>query len=212
MKTLLKIITLTVHFLLTIYTKTLQDLFYFSHLDEIDLTGGDMFEMNKTSYNRNSIVATVGGGPFLPFVRRSGDMADMNAQFLVDLLENNLVKKVKYIPHSMGIDHLLVPYIEPGVVELVKTSPEAYLPIPFFINGGLESAAWRIDLDTKPSTYPAGNDLKNVMKVTLHDRSASLIFKIPTDYQINSELYPYLKFRAFFLEYMITLEHFGHVL
>lgn len=46
MKTLLKIITLTVHFLLTIYTKTLQDLFYFSHLDEIDLTGGDMFEMN----------------------------------------------------------------------------------------------------------------------------------------------------------------------
>lgn len=121
----------------------------------------------------------------------------MNAQFLVDLLENILVKKVKYIPHSMGIDHLLVPYIEPGVVELVETSPEAYLPIPFFINGGLESAAWRIDLDTKPSTYPVGNDLKNVMKVTLHDRSASLIFKIPTDYQINSELYPYLKFKIY---------------
>lgn len=180
-----------------LHTKTLQDLFYFTNLDEIDLTGGTLFEMTSTSYNRNAVVATVGGGPFLSYVRRSGDMTEANARFLVDLLENNLVKKVKYIPYSLGIDHLLQPFVESGAVELVQTSSEADLPPAFFINGLLESAAWKIDLDTKPATYPAGANLRNVMKVTLRDRAASLIFKIPLDYQFNSELYPYLNFKVY---------------
>lgn len=180
-----------------VHTKSLQDLFYFTNLDEIDLTGGTLFEMTKTSYNRNGISATVGGGPFLPYVRRSGDMSEVNARFLIDLLENDLVKKVKYIPYSLGIDHLLTPFVESGKVELVQTSADADLPLAFFINGLLETAAWKIDLVTNPSTYPAGSGLENVMKVTIGDRSASLIFKIPLDYQFNSELYPYLKFKVF---------------
>lgn len=180
-----------------INTKSLQDLFYFSNLDEIDLTGGSLFEMTKNTYNRNGIVATVGGGPFLSFVRRSGDMAEVNARFLVDLLENDLVKKVKYIPYSLGIDHLLTPFVESGKVELVNTPTDSNLPSAFFINGLLETAAWKVDLVANPSTYPAGTGLENVMKVTIKDRSASLIFKIPVDYQFNSELYPYLKFKVF---------------
>ncbi len=180
-----------------IHTKSLQDLFYFTDLDEIDLTGGTLFEMTKSSYNRNTVIATVGGGPFLPFVRRSGDMSEVNARFLVDLLENDLVKKVKYVPYSLGIDHLLVPFVESGVVELVHTPNETDLPLPFFINGQLESASWKIDLVTNPATFPAGAGLRNVMKVTLRDRSASLIFKIPTGYQFNSELYPYLNFKVY---------------
>lgn len=180
-----------------IHTKTLQDLFYFTNLDEIDLTGGTLFEMTKTSYNRNAVVATVGGGPFLPYVRRSGDMSDVNARFLVDLLENDLVKKVKYIPYSLGIDHLLTPFVESGKVELVQTSADADLPSAFFINGLLEAALWKVDLDINPTTFPAGSDLRNVMKVTLRDRAASFIFKLPLDYQFNSELYPYLKFKVF---------------
>ena len=180
-----------------IHTKTLQDLFYFSNLDEIDLTGGSLFEMTKITYDRNSIVANIGGGPFLPFVRRSGDMAEVNARFLLDLLENNLVKKVKYIPYSLGIDHLLAPFVTSGQVELVNTEADSYLPPAFFISGALESAAWKIDLDVKPATYPAGTDLRNVMKVTPRDRASSLIFKIPLEYQINSELYPYLNFKVF---------------
>lgn len=68
------------------------------NLDEVELTGGDLFQMKTISYNRNGIVATLGGGSFDPFARRVGDMPEVNAQFLVDLLANNLVKKVKYIP------------------------------------------------------------------------------------------------------------------
>lgn len=180
-----------------IHTSSLQDLFYFSALDEIDLTGGTLFEMKTTSYNRNTVVATVGGGPFLPFVRRSGNMLEANARFLIDMLENSLVKKVKYVPYSLGIDHLLAPFVESGVVELVHTPNETDLPLPFFINGQLETAAWKIDLVTNPTTYPAGAGVRDVMKVTLRDRSASLIFKIPLGYQFNSELYPYLNFKVY---------------
>jgi len=178
-------------------TKTLQDLFYFSNLEEIDLTGGSIFKMTTSSYNRNGIVATVGGGNFLPFVRRSGDMSEVNAGFLIDLLENNLVNKVKYIPFSMGIDHLLAPFVESGKVELVNTVDEPEIPLSFFINGWLENVAWKIDLTLNPTTYPTGSDISNVIKVIPRDRSASIIIKIPIDYQFNSELYPYLKFKVF---------------
>lgn len=180
-----------------IHTKTLQDLFYFSNLDEIDLTGGSLFEMTTTSYTRNGISLTVGGAPFLPYVRRLGDMSEVNARFLVDLLENELVKKVKYIPYSLGIDHLLEPFVESGLVELVNTESDSDLPLNFFVGGLLQSATLRADIEANPSTYPAGAGIRNVMKVTPRDRSASIFFKIPTDYQINSELYPYLKFKVY---------------
>lgn len=180
-----------------IHTKSLQDLFYFSNLDEIDLTGGTLFEMTKTSYNRNAVVATVGGGPFLPYVRRSGDMSEINARFLVDLLENNLVKKVKYIPYSLGIDNLLQPFVASGQVELVETDSESDLPLAFFINGLLENAALKVDMTLNPATYPAGTGIRNVLKVTLRDRSSSILFKIPAEYQFNSELYPYLNFKVY---------------
>ena len=180
-----------------IHTKTLQDLFYFSNLDEIDLTGGNLFEMTTTSYNRNSVVATVGGGPFLTSVRRLGNMTDANARFLVDLLENDLVKKVKYIPYSLGIDHLLQPFVASGKVELVDTGVDSDLPSAFFMSGGLEHAYLRINLTRDPTDAPAGTDLRNVLKVALVDRSASLLYMIPTDYQFNADLYPYLRFKVY---------------
>lgn len=178
-------------------TKTLQDLFYFSNLDEIDLTGGTLFNMTTNSYALNGASLTVGGEPFLPYVRRSGNMVEANARFLVDLLENDLVKKVKYIPYSLGIDHLLEPFVESGAVELVTTEDEPLLPLNYFVSGLLQTAALRADIVTNPSTYPPGDGLENVMKVTLKDRSASILFKIPTDYQLNTELYPYLRFKVY---------------
>ena len=180
-----------------IHTQSLQDLFYFSNLDEIDLTGGTLFEMTTVNYNNNGITASIGGGPFLPYVRRSGNMADANAQFLVDLLENKMVKKVKYIPHSLGIDHLIQPYIESGLVTLVNTENEPELPLSSLITGQLQATNWKIDLVKNPSSYPAGNNLKNVIQVIPRDRAASFIFKIPLEYQFNSDLYPYLNFKVF---------------
>ena len=180
-----------------IHTKTLQDLFYFSDLDEIDLTGGNLFEMTQSSYSRNNVFITVGGGPFLPYVRRLGDMSEANARFLIDLLENELVKKVKYIPYSLGIDHLLEPFVDSGLVELVNTEDEPELPLDFFMNGLIQTPALEVELTKKPSIYPQGNDLWNVMRVIPKDRSSSIVFKLPTDYQINAELYPYLKFKVY---------------
>lgn len=180
-----------------LHTKTLQDLFYFSNLDEVDLTGGDLFEMTTTSYSLNGVSATVGGGKFLPYVRRSGNMSEANARFLIDLLENKLVKKVKYIPYSLGIDHLLEPFVQEGLVEMVNTEDESDLPLDFFISGLLQSATLRADIEYNLSSFPSGQDLRNVMKVTPRDRSSSIFFKIPTEYQINSELYPYLEFKVY---------------
>lgn len=181
-----------------IHTKSLQDLFYFSNLEEIDLTGGNVFKMNQATYSRNGISTTIGGVDFLPFVRRMDNMPDVNASFLVDLLENKLVKKVKYIPYSLGIDHLLTTYVEEGVVELVNTPEEVLMPTQgFLINGKIENNAWNVDMDLTPASYPKGDDLENVFKVTLRDRASSFIYQLPVDYQYNYGEYPYLKFKVY---------------
>ncbi|HMR19746.1 MAG TPA: DUF4998 domain-containing protein, partial [Sphingobacterium sp.] len=180
-----------------IHTNSLQDLFYFSNLDEVDLTGGDLFDMKTISYNRNGIVATLGGGEFLPYVRRVGDMPDVNARFLVDLLENGLVGKVKYIPHSLGIDHLLEEYIQSGAVELVQTPAEALIPFKFLINGTVQAANWKIELEENPGAYPAGSGLVNVLRAVPGDRSSSFAFILPKEYEFNAEEYKYLRFKVY---------------
>lgn len=176
---------------------TLQDLFYFSNLDEVELTGGDLFQMKTISYNRNGIVATLGGGSFDPFARRVGDMPEVNAQFLVDLLANNLVKKVKYIPYSLGIDHLLQPYVNSGVVELVQVPDEAVIPLKYLINGTVQATNWKIDLIVDPGDYPAGEGLYNVFRVIPRDRSASFAFVMPKEYEFNAQVYKKLRFKVY---------------
>lgn len=180
-----------------IHTNSLQDLFYFSNLDEVDLTGGDLFEMTTISYNRNGIIATLGGGDFSPYVRRVGNMPDVNARFLVDLLENDLVGKVKYIPHSLGIDHLLEEFVEQGKVELVETPTEALLPFKYIINGTLQAANWKVDLELNPTVYPSGSGLENIVKVVPGDRSSSFVFILPKEYEFNHEEYKYLRFKVY---------------
>ncbi|MBD1421845.1 hypothetical protein H8B21_09725 [Sphingobacterium chuzhouense] len=180
-----------------VHTSSLQDLFYFSNLEEIDLTGGDIFEMKTISYNRNSVVATLGGGEFLPYVRRVGDMPDVNARFLIDLLENDLVRKVKYIPHSLGIDHLLTEYIQSGKVELVQTPQEALIPFKFLINGTVQAANWKIELEENPGSYPTGTDLINIIRAVPGDRSSAFAFILPPEYEFNAEEYKYLRFKVY---------------
>ncbi len=180
-----------------VHTISLQDLFYFTNLDEVDLTGGNLFQMNTISYNRNAVVATLGGGDFSPFVRRVGNMPDVNAQFLVDLLENNLVGKVKYIPYSLGIDHLLAPFVESGKVELVQTPSESLIPLKFFVNGAVQATNWKHDMELDPGNYPAGIDLLNVVKIVPKDRASSFVIVIPTSYEFNVDVYKYLKFKVY---------------
>jgi hypothetical protein len=180
-----------------VHTNSLQDLFYFSNLEEIDLTGGDLFTMKTISYNRNGIVATLGGGEFVPYVRRVADMPEVNARFLVDLLENGLVNKVKYIPHSLGIDHLLEDYVESGEVELVQTPDEALIPFKFLINGTVQAANWKIELEENPGTYPSGAGLGDVLRAVPGDRASSFAFVLPKEYEFNAEEYKYLRFKVY---------------
>lgn len=180
-----------------VHTISLQDLFYFPKVEEVDLTGGDLFSMTTIAYNRNGVNKIIGGGPIMPFARRVGNMSTSNAQFLIDMLELGIIKKVKYIPNSMGIDHLLAPFVASGIVELVSLPAEQLIPFNFLIDGLLQDNAWKLDLETVSPNYPVGANLTNVIKGTLRGRSASLIFTLPKEYEFNVATYKFLKFKVY---------------
>lgn len=181
-----------------VHTGTLQDLFYFSGLKEIDLTGGTLFKMTKTEYNRNGVVKTIGGGDLVPFARRVGDMPASNVQFLLDLLDLGILTKVKYIPNSMGIDQLLEPYAASGVIEYVSKPDEALIPLgPFFMDGVVQSTDWRLGLEIPAATPPAGTDLQNVLRATVQARSGSFVISLPKEYEFDVKKYKYLKFKVY---------------
>ena len=181
-----------------IHTVTLQDIFYFPGLKEIDLTGGSLFEMTKTQYDRNSVVKAIGGGQIVDFVRRAGDMSPANVQYLIDLLELGVLTKVKYITNSLGIDNLLSPYAASGVIEYVSKPAEALIPLDrFLLDGVVQDNAWKMGLETPAVSYPAGDDLQNVLKATVLARSGSFVLTIPKEYEFDMKQYKFLKFKLF---------------
>lgn len=180
-----------------IRANSLQDIFYFPKLQELDLTGGALFPMTTLYYDRNNVKDTVGGGGLVPFARKVSDLTTANVQTLKDMLESGLLTKVRYIPHSMGLDELLVPYVETGVVELVPLPDEALIPMDFLVDGVVQSTAWKMDVVNPATDAPAGSGLENVFKTTLRARSASFAFVLPTEYQFNTQEYRYLKFKVY---------------
>ncbi|WP_157557924.1 DUF4998 domain-containing protein [Niabella aurantiaca] len=179
-------------------TGSLQDIFYFQGLKEIDLTGGTLFEMTENSYNRNGVTDVIGGGPIVPFARRMGDMPLTSAQFLLDLLEVGKLTKVKYLANSMGIDDLLAPYVSSGVVEIVSKPDEALIPLqPFLLNGVIQDGNWELAVDAPAATYPPGADLQNVIKATVKKKNGTLVIQIPKEYEFDVAQYKYLKFKVY---------------
>ena len=180
-------------------TSSLQDVFYFPNLKEVDLTGGTMFNMATTAYNRNGIVKTIGGGPLVSFARRLGDMPAANVNFLIDLMDVGQVTKVKYLRNSMGIDALLQPYVDRGIVEIIGKPDEELIPLDrFFMDGVVQDNAWKMEL-TVPMTsgYPAGTDLKNVIKAIMRAKNGSFIISLPTQYEFDVKEYPYIRFSVY---------------
>ncbi|WP_346237212.1 DUF4998 domain-containing protein [Niabella insulamsoli] len=180
-----------------VHTTTLQDLFYFSNLKEIDLTGGTIFNMTQTTYNANGITDVIGGGAIAPFARRVGDMPTSNAQYLIDLLESGTLTKVKYLSNSMGIDNLLAPYIQSGIVELVEKPEEALVDFRFLLDGLAQTSAWKMILEAPAATPPAGTGLENVIKATLDSKNSSFALSLPKEYEFDVKNYKYLKFRVY---------------
>lgn len=180
-----------------VHANSLQDIFYFSKLQELDLTGGTLFPMTILNYDRNGVQATVGGGDLVPFARKVSDIAAADVQTLKDLLEAGFLTKVRYIPNSMGLDDLLAPYVETGVVELVALPAEALIPNRFLVDGVVQDNNWQMDIVNPATDAPAGSGLENVLKTTLRARSASFVFVLPSEYQFNIQEYKYLKFKVY---------------
>ena len=181
-----------------IHSVTLQDLFYFPNVKEVDLTGGTLFKMKSQAYNRNGVSKTVGGGEFSDFVRRLGDMPTANVQTLVDLMNEGVIKKVKYRSNSMGIDAILEPFVAKGIVELISPEAEPLLPLnTMLVDGALQDNNWKMNLEANPSTYPAGTDIKNVVKATIVNKNGSFILTLPQDYEFDAKTYKSLKFKVY---------------
>ncbi|MDR1223422.1 MAG: DUF4998 domain-containing protein [Tannerella sp.] len=178
-----------------IHANSLQDIFYFSNIEELDLTGGDLFTIRTYTYDRNNAKSEIGGGRTLPFISKVGDVGDV--QVLKDLLESGTLKKVRYTPGTMGLDALLAPYVDGGVVELVKTPDEALIPFNYGVNGLVQDGNFETVITLNPSDAPAGTGLENVFKAVPKKKSSSLVFAVPPDYRFNSQEYKYFKYRIY---------------
>ena len=178
-----------------IHANSLQDIFYFSNIQEIDLTGGDLFEVNKYTYDNNNAKSEIGGGEFLPFISKVSDVNDV--QVLKDLLEAGTLKKVRYIPGTMGLDDLLAPYVSSGVVELVATPDETLIPYNYSVDGLVQDGNWRMEVAQNPGDAPAGTGLEYVYKMVPKKMSSTFVLALPPDYKFNSHEYKYLKYSIY---------------
>ncbi len=181
-----------------IHTGSLADIFYFPNIKEVDLTGGTVFEMPKTTYTGNGVTSIVGGGYWLPFAKKVSNISAGNQQALKDLLELGLLDKVRYVPNSMGLDDLLAPYIATGVVELEEMPNDVLIPPSrFFLNGQVQTNDWRMDITYPATDAPNATGLNNIVKTILRSKNASFGFSLPVEYAFNVQEYRYLKFKVY---------------
>src|SRR5690606_35983762 len=177
-----------------IHANSLQDIFYFPNVKEIDLTGEGLFPLPTLVYDRNGAHSEVGGGDWVPFMRKVSNIPAGNTQSLKDLLEAGILEKVRYVPHSMGLDDLLAPYVADGVVELVTLPDVVPVPQKLFVDGQVQTNAWKLDI-VYPAPDPAGTGLTDVLKVTMLEKNGTFAFALPREYAFNVEEYKYLKFK-----------------
>jgi len=180
-----------------VHANSLQDIFYFPNLKVLDLTGSDLFKLPELAYDRNTIQDVVGGGDYSPCIRKAGNISSGDQQALKDLLEAGILDKVYYYPHSMGLDDLLAPYVESGVVEMVETPQSVLLDNQFHLDGIVQDWNWWLDYEYPATDAPAGDGLENIYKIIPRRTSASFVFALPKEYQFNVEEYKYLKFSVY---------------
>lgn len=180
-----------------VHANSLQDIFYFPNLKTLDLTNGTLFPLTTMSYDRNSVKDVIGGGDFIPFVRKAGDILPGNTQALKDLLESGILTKVYYRPHSMGLDALLAPYVLTGVVELTVNPESVLIPNNFHLDGVIQTKDWKLDITYPATDAPAGEGLENVYKTVQATKNGSFVFSLPTQYQFNLKEYRYLKMKVY---------------
>lgn len=180
-----------------VHASSLQDIFYFPNLKTIDFTGGEIFPMTVLNYNRNDAVKDIGGGEYFPFASKVGTISEGDKQVLKDFLDAGLLEKVYYYPYTMGLDEILMPYVESGVVEMVETPDEILIGNEFQLDGNVQDRNWNIDVTYPATDAPEGEGLENPYKLTLKARSASFVIALPKEYKFNVEEYRYLKMKVY---------------
>ncbi|MBX3254682.1 MAG: hypothetical protein KF862_11120 [Chitinophagaceae bacterium] len=181
-----------------VHANSLQDIFYFANLKELDLTGGTLFTLPTLTYDRNGAQSTVGGGSYAPYLAKVSDIASSDMQALKDLLELGLLDKVKYTPNSMGLDEILAPYVQNGVVELVETPDEALIdPVRFSVNGLVQDGQWKTDITYPAADAPSSSGLQNIIKAVVAAKNATMVFALPKEYRFNVKEYKYVKFKVY---------------
>lgn len=181
-----------------VHTNSLQDIFYFANVKELDLTGGTLFKLPTLTYDRNGAKSTVGGGDYAPYLAKVSEISSSDMQALKDLLELGLLDKVTYVPNSMGLDELLAPYVQTGIVELVETPADALIDISQFgVDGVVQDGNWRTNITYPATDAPDATGLQNVMKAVLAAKNATIVFALPKAYRFNVKEYKYLKFKVY---------------
>lgn len=177
---------------------SLQDIFYFSNLKELDLTGGTLFNLPQLLYDRNGASSTVGGGSYEPYLAKVSAISSSNMQALKDLLELGLLDKVKYVPNSMGLDELLAPYVADGIVELVTTPDEVLIDtVRFSVNGLVQASAWKTDITYPATDAPDAAGRQHIIKAVVAAKDATMVFALPVEYKFNVKEYRYIKFKVY---------------
>lgn len=180
-----------------VHAGSIADIFYFSDLDTLDLTGGDMFtQVPTTIYNEGwtGVVDSV-GGEYLPIMK---NVIDVQGQaYLKDFLESGILKKVIYRPGTMGLDELLKPYVESGLVELKKNPESVMLDDGYELDGLVQDWNWETEVTYPATDAPAGNNLQNTFKVVLKNTSATFVIAFPEEYKLNAGEYNYLKMKVY---------------
>src|SRR5690606_27173999 len=115
-------------------------------------------------------------------MREVTDISSGDTHALKDLLAAGTLEKVRDIPNLMGLDALLAPYVERGIVERVPLPSEVPIPHKFFVDGLVQTSAWRMDY-VYPAPDPAGAGMQEVLKATLRAHNGSFAFALPTPYR-----------------------------
>lgn len=181
-----------------VHTNSLQDIFYFANLKELDLTGGTLFSLPTLTYNNNGASSTVGGGSYVPYLSKVNDIASSDMQALKDLLELGLLDKIKYVPHSMGLDELLAPYVTSGIVELVETPDDMLIDlVQFSVDGLVQDGQWKTDITYPATDAPSATGLQHVIKAVVAAKNATMVIAVPKEYRFNVKEYKYIKFKVY---------------
>jgi len=209
-----------------LHVRSFSDLFYFTDLDELDLTGSGLKGvMPVLTQSGNGATAKTGGGDCLPYYIRSeytkvfpvnsGNLASNSTagvaidswQTLQDMLETGQLKKITYHENSLTLDTMFQRFVDKGTLELIIPDedwfPEEITLDPTVAHQGQVGAgAFRsvFEYPLPLSQVPKPDDVMKpdeVYRVEPQMRNATFAFTTSREYIWDLERYRYLKFKVY---------------